>query len=142
MVMINRLINFLNDKYKAWHEKRFLKKHGVSSWASYNHQYDTDINWRADEIKHFYHGYPYVYCFEDSLSIIYKYDLYLSGPQVVCDWAESNMKHKYRFDFHRVCNKSLDDSNSWIRNEIGGRDLIFAAFKNKKDYTMFVMKMS
>ncbi len=142
MVMINRLINFLNDKYEAWQEKRFLKRHGVNTWADYHHRHDPDISWCADDVKDFYHGYLYVHCFENTKSQLYYWDVHLDGIYIAQEWAAKNLTDKYRMDFHRVRDKSLDNSGSWVRDELGGRDFIFAAFKNKKDYTMFVMKMS
>jgi hypothetical protein len=131
----------IKEKYHAWKERRFLKRHGVETWEQYNRQYDPDINWRATRVNDFYHGYPYVYCFENREHEVYYWDLAVDGTYVVDNWCKENCKGKFRLDCHRVI-KYPSTSNRWEFNDLGGGDYIFAAFKNPKDYTWFVLRWS
>jgi hypothetical protein len=135
------ILTTIKEKYHAWKDRRFLKRHGVETWAQYNRQYDPDINWRATRVNDFYHGYPYVYCFENREHEVYYWDLAVDGTYVVDNWCKENCKDKFRLDCHRVI-KYPSTANRWEFNDLGGGDYIFAAFKNPKDYTWFVLRWS
>lgn len=122
-------------------ERRFLKKHGCKTWKEYNRNYDPDYNISASRIKDVYYGYSHIYCFENHKHEIYEWDLYLDGMYRVDKWCKENLKDKYRFDFLRVI-KAPSTNNEWEINELGGGDYIFAAFKNPKDYTLFLLRWS
>jgi hypothetical protein len=129
-------------KYKYYRDLAFLKKHGCKNWEEYNHRYDPDINIGASIVKDYYHGYPYVYCFEDPKHEIYFWDLGYDGTFVVNKWCKENLKGKFRFDFHRVQKASWSSSNQWEINELFGGDLIFFACKDPKDYTWLLLRWS
>lgn len=132
VVMIQKIL----DRYAQWKERRFLEKHGCKSREQYENRYDPNINYRASKIKDFYHGYPYIYCFENhSNHSVYYYDLSLDK------WCKENCVDKFRFDFHRVI-KYPSTANEWEINEIGGGDYIFFACKDPKDFTMFLLRWS
>jgi hypothetical protein len=135
------ILTTIKEKYHAWKEHRFLKRHGVATWAQYNHRYDPDINWRATRVNDFYHGYPYVYCFENRRHEVYHWDVHLDGIYVLSQWCKDNCKDKFRFDFHRAMN-APGTAWQWHINELGGGDYIFVAFKNERDYTWFLMRWS
>jgi hypothetical protein len=133
------LLDFVKQRYKQWRDRRFLKRHGVEKWAQYNHRYDPDINWRATRVNDFYHGYPYVHCFENHRHEVYHWDVHLDGIYVLSQWCEDNCKGKFRFDFHRAMN-APGTAWEWHINELGGGDYIFAAFKDPEDFFIFRLK--
>ena len=116
-----------------------MKKHGCKTWREYHRRYDPDINSRANKIKHIYHGYPYVYGFENRLHQIYCWDLDYDGSREIIDWCEKNCQGKFRYDFFRV-NESSTPTQQWEIDEISGRDYYFAAFKNEEDYFLFKLR--
>ena len=125
--------------YRKWSENRFLKKHGCETWEDYMRKYDPDVDHLATEIKNFYHGYPYVYCFDNHNHPIYDWDIAYDGAYVATNWCKQNLKHKFRFDSHRAWRSSAT-GNEWSINDIGGRDYIFFACKDSTDYMMFLLK--
>jgi hypothetical protein len=136
---MTNIVDNIKTKYHSWQENRFLKKHGCESWKQYHRKYDSDFNIRASEIPWIYFGYPYVYCFEDRQHEVYYWDIAIDGAFIITEWCEENLKNKFRFDFHRVVK---DTHGNWVINELGGGDYIFAAFKDERDYTYFLLKWS
>ena len=136
-----KLIETIKDKYKAWKDSRFLRKHGCDNWEQYNYRFDPDICKRATEIKNYYHGYPYFYCFEDHKHEVYYWDPAVDGMYVISEWCKKNCKDKFRFDFHRAMN-APGTAWEWHINELGGGDYIFAAFKSEKDFNWFMLRWS
>lgn len=139
------------DGYRNWKELRFLKKHGCETRCEFERKFDTDYNIRATRIKDIYHGYPYVYCFENRQDFSYKllFDYgpggYRYGCDDILDWCKDNISNKFRFDFHRVHkqtgigNNGVEDSE-WFIDQFGGGDYIFAAFKNERDFAYFLLR--
>jgi hypothetical protein len=68
-------MNFILEYYREWSDQRFLKRHGCETREEYDRKYDPDVVHRATRIKNFYHGYPYVYCFEDHNHNIYVWEV-------------------------------------------------------------------
>ena len=140
-------LNYFRTRIKFWRDNRFLKRHGVETWAQYNRQYDPDINWRATRVKDFYQGYPYWHIFENRNHYCYEllYDYgpggYRYGYFDADDWCKEHCKDKHRFDIHRAI-KYPSTANQWEMNDLGGGDYIFAAFKNERDFFMFTLKWS
>ena len=137
----------IKARYKSFKEQRFLKRHGCETRKEYNRMYDPDYNIRATRIVDIYHGYPHVYCFENRKNFAYTL-LYDWGPggfrhgfDDIIDWCEENLRDKFRMDSHRVI-KYPSTANQWEVNELGGGDYIFAAFKDPKDYTHFLLRWS
>lgn len=137
----------LKEKYRQYKDRCFLKKHGCENWRQYNHRYDPDYNYRANRIVDYYHGYPYVYCFENRDHFAYQL-LYDYGPGGVrygyydiIEWCEKNLTDKFRMDYHRAI-KAPNTAYQWEINELGGGDYIFAAFKNQQDYIWFMLRWS
>lgn len=142
-----QLLTSLRNKYKKWKDARFLKKHGCSTWNEYNHRYDPDVFNRASRIKDFYHGYRYVYCFENRAHFAYEllYDYgpggYRYGYHDIVDWCKKNIKTKHRTDVHRAM-KEPSTAYQWEINELGGGDYLFFAFKDEKDFNWFLLRWS
>ena len=139
------------SRIKAWVRKkraeRKLEKSGYKTWATYRHYRDPDINMYQTKIKHFYHGYKFVHCIEDRKHYAYQL-LYDYGPggirwggEDIYDWLDKKTRFKSRMDTHRVI-KYPSTGNEWEFNDIGGGDYIFVAFKEEKDYMMFLLRWS
>ena len=135
------MIQKILDRYAQWKERRFLAKHGCKTREQYEHRYDPNVNYRASKIKDFYHGYPYVYCFENRIHDIYVWDLGFDGLYEPHKWCKENCVDNFRFDFHRAI-KYPSTSNEWEINDLGGGDYIFFACKDPKDYTLFLLRWS
>jgi hypothetical protein len=73
--------------------------------------------------------------------VVYHWDLGIDGACIVGNWCDENCKDKHRMDFHRAMN-APGTAWEWHINELGGGDYIFAAFKNERDYTWFLMRWS
>ena len=124
----------LKNRYTDWRERRFLRKHGCYNREQYNLKYDLLYNPRATHLVDYYHGYKYIYCFEN-----HKHDN-ISLLTVVTLWClEENLSGKWRFDVHRAI-KYPSTGNEWEINEIGGGDYIFAAFTDERDYMLFLLR--
>jgi hypothetical protein len=141
----------IQQRYQAWQERRFLKRHGCTSRAQYERMYDPDHDYRAIRTSDYYHGYSYVYCFEDYSHYIYRQIAdygpggVRSGHTDIRRWAQENCQDKVRFDFLRVCQQHAIGLNGqvdseWHINENAGQDLIFVAFKSESDATLFVLR--
>ncbi len=129
--------------------QRFLKKHGVRSWKQYNLQNDRDVIYPARLISHYYHGYPYRCYFERVPPGIFNWVAWLRQAD---EWAEKNCMDKYRWDLHRVIREKglihndYDDTMIWTdtedfsMNDVGGHDVLFFAFKSKKDLAWFKLR--
>ncbi len=127
--------------------QRFLKKHGCQSWKQYNLQNDHDVIYHATLVSQYYHGYPYLCYFEKSPPGDWQKWL-----RDMRDWAEKNCMDKCRWDIHRVIREKglirneYDDTIRWTDteefslNDVGGHDVLFFAFKNKKDLTWFKLR--
>lgn len=132
------IIAKIKQLYLDWREKLFLKKHGFETRAQYERFYDPDYNIRATRIKDYYHGYHYVYCFDDSDHTVYFWDFGYDGQYVINNWCKANLKDKFRMDFLRVWKEHY--TQEWEINEIGGSDYIFIAFKNEQDMMWFKLR--
>lgn len=148
---MKKLYDALKRRYNAWKDRRFLKKHGCENWKQYYRRYDPDYNYRANRIVDYYHGYSYVYCFENHDHFAYT-EVFNHGPGGVRygnddieDWCTENLTDKFRGDFHRVFrqtsigNNGVEESEWWI-NDIGGGDYMFIAFKSEQDYIHFLLR--
>jgi len=127
--------------YQDWREQRFLRKHGCRNREEYNLKYDSLHNPIATRLVDFYHGYKYIYCFENHKHQIYYWDLAYVGSYNVTKWCRKNLSGKWRFDVHRAI-KYPSTGNEWEINELGGGDYIFAAFTDERDYMLFTLRWS
>lgn len=141
-----RFVDIIRNKWRRWRSQRFLKKHGVESWKQYHREYDPAFNPRASVVNQIYYGYPYVYCFENHNHTVYDWDLAYDGVYVISQWIDELVKlydekqiPPYRFDCFRVIK---NQQNEWEVNELGGGDNIFVAFKNERDFMMFLLRWS
>ena len=134
--MIVKIIQKLKSSYDDWRERRFLRKHGCVNREQYNLKYDPLHNPRATRLVDYYHGYKYIYCFEN-----HEHDK-ISLLTVITLWClEENLSGKWRLDVHRVI-KYPSTSNEWVRNDLCGSDYIFAAFTDERDYMLFLLRWS
>ena len=142
--MIRDIIQHIRQRYQTRRDQRFLKKHHCDTWEQYHRNYDPDV-WRGcDRVKDWYHGYPHVHCIDNQHHYAYKL-LYDHGPggyrygyDDIWKWCKENCKNKYRPDIHRVMKNHWSDQ--WEMNELGGGDYVFFAFKDERDYMMFLLR--
>lgn len=139
------LIKKIRQSYLDFKDKIFLKRHGCENWNQYNRLYDPDYNIRGNTVKEYYHGYPYINCFENHEHNVYFWDLGYDGIYVLNKWCEENIKDKWRIDIIRVhgwnCIHPEDkNTNKLYINDIGGKDFIFIAFKDERDFLMFSLR--
>ena len=139
--MIVKIIQKLKSQYDEWRELRFLRKHGCRNREHYNRKYDPLYNPLATRLVDYYHGYKYIYCFENDKHEIYYLDLGWDGSYVATEWCKENLSGKWRLDVHRVI-KYPSTSNEWVRNDLSGGDYIFAAFTDDRDYMLFLLRWS
>lgn len=141
-----KFIDNIRQRYQAWQDRRFLKRHYCDSWAQYHRQYDPDISRGSSYIRNWYHGYCYVHCFESYEHYAYRL-LYDYGPgghkngfDEINEWCAANCQEKWRFDIHEV----IDDkyTRDWYINGIAGHDLVFFAFKDETDFLHFILRWS
>jgi hypothetical protein len=140
-----QFLNYLRSRIKFWRDNRFLKRHGCDTWKEYYHRFDPDCNIRASRVKDYYHGYPYWHVIDNHghhcYNLLYDYGPggHRYGYHDILDWCETNCQDKHRADFMRVI-KCPATANEWETNELGGKDYMFVAFKNERDYFMFMLK--
>lgn len=119
--------------------KTIFKKAWLRNRAQYERKYDPDYNIRASRVKDYYHGYPYVHCVTDHDHTIYFWDLGWDGHYVIHNWCKENLKDKFRIDPLRVSKDRY--TNEWeVKNEIGGGDYYFIAFKEESDMMWFKLR--
>ena len=137
----------LQARIRLWKNKRQLKKLGYDTWQQYRKQTDPDVFFPASKVKDYYHGYQYLYCFENHQHEIYQWDLGYDGSKDIVDWCEKNITGKYRFDCLRCYQQTpvglqgAEEPEWWI-NELGSGDYIFFAFKEPVDMFLFKMRWS
>jgi len=132
-------VEWIKQRIEARLDQYFLRRYGCADWEQFYRHYDPRVNYRASRIRNFYHGYPVFHCFENRQHQAYHWDVYQSGISQLQEWADANCAGRVRFDFHRVI-KDPHGNDEWEVNEIGGRDYIFAAFENPRDYTLFALR--
>lgn len=143
MKFIRRIKAFIR-KYKA---ERKLEKSGYKSWDVYRRMRDPDVVYYANRVKDFYQGYKFVHCIENRNHYAYEL-LYDYGPggirygaDDIYDWMDKTARFKSRMDMHRVI-RYPSTANEWEFNDMGGGDYIFVAFKDEKDYMLFLLRWS
>lgn len=148
-----KLLKRIKARIRKWHSDRFLRKHHCRSYKEYNHRYDPDRNIHAVKVEDYYHGYPYVYLFTNSahkIYDIYDYGMFTSYPVAhdIINWCTKNCKHKFR---HDCLSLTAYDAPFITENPLyvvghlglGYMPIYYAfAFKDKLEYTMFVLKWS
>lgn len=130
----------IKQVYLDWKESRFLKAHGCKNRKQYERKYDPDYNPRATGVKDYFHGYLYIYRFDDHNHSVYHCDLAYNGTYVIHTWCEKNLQNKFRMDCLRVVLDSY--TLEWKMDELGGSDFIFIAFKDEQDMMWFKLRWS
>jgi hypothetical protein len=134
-----KILRRVQAGWRLYKSRRFLARHNCETWRQYRYHYDPDYNLRATRVQDKFHGYPYIYRFADHTHEVYDWNVHLDGIYRISQWCDRNLQDKYRFEALRV---SQDYAGEWSENGIGHSDYIFAGFKTKKDYMLFVLKWS
>lgn len=153
---LNELRRTVLDELKGhwdFHRHRaYLKKMGWTEEA-YQKQTDPDYNCRADRVKGHYHGYKHIHAFTTTRERPFTdYPSWMDAYNDIRAWCVKNCQGKFRDDILRVHKQTgltqVGTSMEWIEepewfvNEIGGGDVLFFAFKDSRDYTMFCLRWS
>ena len=134
-------IRALKDRWKGWREKRFLENYGCKTWREYELKYDNDYNPRGKRLKREqYHGYPHVFIMTRIPDSFQAWDYHFAVKEIA-KWCEENCVEKWRHDWHRIIEDIWIDGE-WEENGIAGLDAMCFAFKDSKDYTMFLLRWS
>ena len=140
------IIRRLRARWKLWKDRRFLAANGCLTWSGYYRKIDPDHNPRANRVSDFYHGYPYVFCFENHKHDIYDWSIHTDGVRSVYEWCDCHMQNKYRMDCLRVYQQTALDWNrnetpEWVISDLGGTgDYMFVGFKDERDALIFTLK--
>lgn len=138
---ITNTINEIRISIKLWKDACFLKRHGCETWEQYNRKYDSDCDKFAQTPRQYFKGYSRVYAMTDLTHSMYFSDIAYDGYYVINKWLKQNCTGKHRIDILRVVYDSDHSSvGDMYINEIGGRDFYFIAFKDEKDYLLFLLR--
>ena len=128
-------------RYLEWQWERVLRNSGHKSWESYLRANDPDFNIRGRTVRDQLFGYAYIACI-DYTKLPTRFDP-LWGPIEHCgdmvEWCDQNCRGKYRNHWERVIE---DHNGQYLPNGIGGTDELFFAFKDERDYIMFMLRWS
>lgn len=141
----------LKARWRQYLANRKLAKSGYTNWATYQHNNDSDVLYRADKVSDFYSGYKYVYRCDGSGHYAYKFighyghGLVGYGYNEMRSWCDRHTRFKWRSDTHRVYKQTgigIDGDlheDYWF-NDIGGSDFVYFAFQDERDYMMFMLR--
>lgn len=127
---------------KDWCHHRYLKKHGCRTQEEYDLKYDPDYNFRGHRIKkEVYHGYSVVIPFYPARTTLNNtlHILDQSLEHEIKQWCKDNCRDKFRYAWHRVL-EDYWNTGEYEENGIAGSDILFFAFKDRRDATMFILK--
>lgn len=126
-------------KYKLLERQWDRVLRGYSSWEHYCYVNDADYNPAGYTVRDQLHGYPYIALVPYN-RIQTEFEP-LFGPirhgNHIKEWCDKNCRGKYRWHWERVI---VDHAGQYLPNGIGGTDELFFAFKDERDYLMFVLK--
>ena len=139
------LFKSLRDRWDEHLHYRYLAKMGWTE-LQYQRNNDVDRNARATNVDDYYHGYKYVHYYTTTHGFPWdRYGDWLEAVDDIRSWCDENLQDKWREDILRVYKQTAiawDSSTEeqWFISDIGGIDVMFFAFKNEVDYTLFLMK--
>lgn len=134
--MLTKFQNWLAKKK----EQRFLKKHNCRSWAQYNREYDPRFSPKGLTVNEMYFGYTVIVPITNVDHEIYTH----WGPGIslglerVSEWCTKHCRGPWRCDWHRV--SFNPQSGKYEQNGIWGDDLVFFAFVDPVDATLFNLR--
>ena len=134
-------LTWIKYRYLEWRWDRVLKRSGCKSWEFYFRQNDPDYFAAGRTVRNQLHGYPYI-AVVDYNKLPVRFDP-LFGPIEHCEeilkWCNKNCRKKYRNHWERVIQ---DHAGQYLPNGIGGTDELFFAFKDERDYILFILRWS
>jgi hypothetical protein len=134
-------LTWIKYRYLEWRWDRVLRKSGHRHWESYLRYNDPDFYALGYTVRDQLYGYPYI-ALVDYRKLPIRFDP-MWGPIHHCEemlaWCQKNCKKKYRTHWERVI---MDHAGQYLLNGIGGTDELFFAFKDERDYIMFILRWS
>lgn len=134
---------FLWIKYRLleWSWDRAFKRSGCRTWEHYFRINDPDFNWHGYTVRDQLFGYPHVVVVPVK-HLDWNFD-HMWGEiwngERIADWCNRNCRGKFRWHWERVI---MDHEGQYFPNGIGGTDELFFAFKDERDYFLFLLKWS
>lgn len=134
------MLNYIKKRYQEWKDKRFLKKHHVSTWREYHHVYDKRINRGTSYLSRYYHGYPATVTITmDKLEgSPWWFHPFASDAHGLLIWCQENCEDDWRHDWFRGSFMNDDFRIS----DMGSEDIVVFAFHNELDAFNFKMVWS
>ena len=140
----------LKSRWDFYTHAAYLRKMGWTEEA-YQRQNDPDVNYRADRLAYFYHGYPHVYVFTTSTCDPFtRFESWTEAYNKIDQWCKEQCKGKTRNDILRVYKQTgltgthngVDwiEEPEWFISDVGGGDALIFAFQEDKDYSHFLLK--
>ena len=137
--LMDNVLEELKDRWDFYRHAAYLKKRGWTE-EQYQDYEDPDRDVRAIRVKDYYRGYPYTHSFTSTRTLPWiEFGNWMDCYEEMNRWCKTNCKDKFRSDILRVY-KGPASGHEWELNDIGGGDALFYAFKDPKDYTMFLLK--
>lgn len=132
---------WIKYRYLEWRWDSVLRKSGHRTWYYYFRANDPDYNPRGQTVRDQLFGYPYIYKVDyNKLPVRFNP---LFGPIKQCEemlnWCDKNCRKKYRTHLERVI---MDHEGQYLPNGSEGTGELFFAFKDERDYLMFVLRWS
>jgi hypothetical protein len=126
-------------RYLEWCWDRVLEKSGYTYWENYFRANDPDYYAPGRTVRDQLFGYPFIALVPDHYLETTFTPMF--GPIEYADhireWCDRNCRKKYRWHWERVIQ---DHEGQYLPNGIGGIDELFFAFKDERDYLMFVLR--
>lgn len=139
--IMNDVVESIKGRWDFYRHAAYLKKRGWTEEEFQLHE-DLDRNDRATRIKDYYVGYQYTHAFTSTRTLPWiEFGNWMDCYEEMNRWCKANCKSKFRSDILRVI-KAPSTGNEWEINDIGGGDALFYAFKDSRDYTMFLLRWS
>jgi len=139
------------SKFYYWFMKTFRNKEEwqIKGWVSklaYERNMDSGIFYRANRVKDYYPGYPFIVKCMNFESKIYQHwaecvtRVDSKFYDIVNEWAKQHCEGKHRIDFHSVSRRANYGSNEEDDMDYCfGREYIYGAFTSEKDAMFFAL---
>lgn len=133
--LMANIVEEFKDRYDFYQHRAYLKKMGWTE-EQYQEYNDPRRNQRATHVKQYYHGYPYFYAYQTSrVDPFTRYPTWMDAYQAIKDWCKDNCQGAWRHDILRV-----EEGQYELEINEMGKDSLFFAFENDRDFTMFLLK--
>lgn len=120
---------------------RVLKNSGYHHWEQYFRANDPDYYAPGYTVRDQLFGYPYIslVSFRHLETVFEPLWGPIQNANHICEWCDNHCRGKYRWHWERVI---MDHEGQYLPDGIAGTDELFFAFKDERDYLMFILRWS